>query len=227
VAAGLAALGLGLLGGTALGSPDTALPWSVMGAGGNSSSSTNFRLGSTPGQSAPIGESSSTNFRLGAGYWYGAALPDQDGDGVADASDNCASVSNTNQANQDGDLLGDACESGACVTTPNWWDSPPTDPDCDGFTTADETRLGTNPNDPCADTSAVNDEDPDDKWPADFSDNQFVNTLDLVVYATSLNTTLGHPQFVARADLNGNDAINTLDLVPYVFMLNRSCVPPP
>jgi hypothetical protein len=178
--------------------------WAFGGGGGHNSTSTNYRLSSTIGQAGPIGISTNASQRLEAGLWY--ALADQDGDGALDIA-----------------------EAGACMTTPNWWESPgaATDPDCDGFTTADETRLGTNPNDPCADTSAVNDEDPDDKWPADFTDNQFVNTLDLVVYATSLNTTLGHPQFVARADLNGNDAINTLDLVPYVYMLNRSCVPPP
>jgi hypothetical protein len=157
------------------------------------------------------------------------AQTNSDADTHGDACDNCPTTSNENQANVDADPAGDACEPAHCLAVPNWWTSPgaATDPDCDGFATADETRLATNPNDPCADTAASGDENPDDKWPADFNDNQFVNTLDLVVYATALNTSVGHPQFVARADLNGNDAINTLDLVPYVFMLNRSCVPPP
>ncbi len=35
---------------------------------------------------------------------------DDDGDGVADAADNCAMVPNTDQANLDGDVAGDACD---------------------------------------------------------------------------------------------------------------------
>jgi hypothetical protein len=37
--------------------------------------------------------------------------PDADGDGVADASDNCPSVANARQADTDGDGAGDACDS--------------------------------------------------------------------------------------------------------------------
>ncbi|NPV68374.1 MAG: hypothetical protein HPY64_14625, partial [Anaerolineae bacterium] len=36
--------------------------------------------------------------------------PDQDGDGVPDASDNCPAVANPSQVNTDGDALGDACD---------------------------------------------------------------------------------------------------------------------
>ena len=35
---------------------------------------------------------------------------DTDGDGVADAVDNCPAVANADQANEDGDALGDACD---------------------------------------------------------------------------------------------------------------------
>jgi hypothetical protein len=35
---------------------------------------------------------------------------DMDGDGIADAVDNCPTKSNANQANEDGDLLGDECD---------------------------------------------------------------------------------------------------------------------
>jgi hypothetical protein len=38
-------------------------------------------------------------------------LPDADGDGVADASDNCPAVSNSNQLDTDGDGAGDACDT--------------------------------------------------------------------------------------------------------------------
>jgi hypothetical protein len=37
--------------------------------------------------------------------------PDGDDDGVPDASDNCRTVANADQANADGDALGDACDS--------------------------------------------------------------------------------------------------------------------
>ncbi|MES2885759.1 MAG: thrombospondin type 3 repeat-containing protein, partial [Pseudomonadota bacterium] len=51
--------------------------------------------------------------------------PDADGDGVADASDNCPAVANPNQADTDGDGAGDAC------------DAPPPPPDADGDGVAD------------------------------------------------------------------------------------------
>jgi hypothetical protein len=42
-----------------------------------------------------------------------ASEPDADGDGVADASDNCPRVANPDQSNHYGDARGDACESRA------------------------------------------------------------------------------------------------------------------
>jgi hypothetical protein len=157
---------------------------------------------------------------------FNHACTDGDLDGVANCGvDNCPSVANPGQEDADGDTTGDACELAHCTGVPNWWPSNPgTDPDCDGFNTADEVRLGTDPNDSCADTGAMGDE-PDDKWPADFNDNRFVNTLDLAVYATALNKSLGEPGFDPRADLNGNNVINTLDLTAFATMLNRPCGP--
>ena len=38
-------------------------------------------------------------------------IDDEDTDGIADAADNCATVSNTNQADSDGDGMGDACDA--------------------------------------------------------------------------------------------------------------------
>ncbi len=81
-----------LIGATvSLGSPDTALKWSVFGSSGSkSASSTNYKLGFTSGQSSPIGASQSTNYKLGAGFSYGVALGapgDTDGDGCPDVNE--------------------------------------------------------------------------------------------------------------------------------------------
>ncbi len=81
LAAGAAALVLALSAGVVLTAPDTAIPWSVFGASGNSSSSTNYDLASTSGQSSPIGQSTSANYELGAGFWAGIACPN-DNDGL-------------------------------------------------------------------------------------------------------------------------------------------------
>ena len=89
--AGLVVLLLALTVGAALTFADTAIPWRAFDSGGNSSGSTNYRLGSSAGQSSAIGQSQSTNYRLGAGFWYGAGcahvvagLCDTDGDGCTD-----------------------------------------------------------------------------------------------------------------------------------------------
>jgi hypothetical protein len=61
------------------------------------------------------------------------SLPDDDGDGVADAADNCPSAPNPDQTDTDGDLAGDACD---------------TDDDDDGVADADDSCplfAGANP----------------------------------------------------------------------------------
>ena len=93
--AGVAAVVLALGARVVLTAPDSALPWSVFGSsgssssslnyeldftvasGGGSSSSLNYDLGFTAGQSSPIGLYESANFRLGAGFWYGASVAQQ------------------------------------------------------------------------------------------------------------------------------------------------------
>ena len=109
VVAGVVALALALSAGVVLTAPDTDLLWSVFGAGGNSSSSTNYDLGSTSGQSSPIGASGSTNYGLSAGFWAGIACPN-DNDGLTSVeeagfgTDRC-----------DADTDDDGCNDGAEV----------------------------------------------------------------------------------------------------------------
>ncbi|MBI2913476.1 MAG: thrombospondin type 3 repeat-containing protein [Chloroflexi bacterium] len=92
--------------------PDFVIPWSAFSSGGDptSSSSPNYRLGSTIGQPA-VGQSSSTNYRLGAGFLFGAPF-DPDADGVDAISDNCPLVANPGQQNvvHPGTPAGDHCE---------------------------------------------------------------------------------------------------------------------
>ncbi|MGB9626551.1 MAG: thrombospondin type 3 repeat-containing protein, partial [Phycisphaerae bacterium] len=45
-----------------------------------------------------------------AGPCGGTRPSDRDGDGVADAGDNCPDIVNADQADADGDGIGDACE---------------------------------------------------------------------------------------------------------------------
>ncbi|MDQ8164676.1 MAG: PKD domain-containing protein [Gemmatimonadota bacterium] len=54
------------------------------------------------------------------------AVQDQDGDGIPDATDNCPTVANTNQADANANGVGDACESAPTVTvTPATSSVPP------------------------------------------------------------------------------------------------------
>jgi hypothetical protein len=63
------------------------------------------------------------------------SAPDRDGDGVADATDNCPDVANAAQADLDGDGLGDTCDE---------------DIDGDGYTNERELAKGSDPNDPAS-----------------------------------------------------------------------------
>lgn len=60
---------------------------------------------------------------------------DVDADGVANANDNCPSVSNPDQGNEDGDPLGDDCDP--CPIDPV---NPPSDPDGDGVSDSCDPR---------------------------------------------------------------------------------------
>jgi hypothetical protein len=72
-----------------------------------------------------------------------AILPlDSDGDGRADATDNCPSAANPGQENLDGDGQGDACDG---------------DQDGDGLSDAAESAIGTNPRSANSDGDALTD----------------------------------------------------------------------
>ena len=89
----------------------------------------------------------------------GSAAPDADGDGVPDASDNCPSQANADQADYDGDGQGDVCDSDDDNDgLPDSWESQyglnprdaadaGADADGDGYTNAEEYAAGTDPTD--------------------------------------------------------------------------------
>jgi len=148
--------------------------------------------------------------------------PDDDADLVSNILDNCPTVFNSGQENADSDAWGDACDN--CPATITLWLVPTGDADCDSFTDAIETFVGTDSIDSCANTAAANDE-ADDRWPADTNDNQFVNVFDVVPYIAALNSVAPGPPYTARLDLNMSGDINVFDVVPFIQLLNKGCLP--
>lgn len=140
--------------------------------------------GTTPGSLSlvaqnndnPPGSTSAVSFTATAGTTYRIAVDgvgatwgtirltraylDSDGDGVIDASDNCVSVANANQADFDGDSLGDACDpDDDNDQMPDDWElanglnpfnsaDAGADPDGDGATNVVEYLNGTDPQNP-------------------------------------------------------------------------------
>ena len=163
----------------------------------------------TLGQTAS-GSASSASRGVTLGFWAGvgaASTPapgDSDGDGVPDASDNCP-----NWPNPSGNLPP--------------WNVPAGDPDCDGFTTANENQVGTVPTLQCATTTAANDEPPPDRWPPDLNDSRTVNTVDIGFFVPLLNESAPGPPYEVRYDITFNGVINTVDVGRLIPFLNETC----
>ena len=159
-----------------------------------------------------------------------AAQANSDSDPSGDACDNCPSVPNADQANTDGDTWGNACDNCPTVSTP--WLVPIGDGDCDAFTNAEETGIGTSATDRCADTGFVTGEnaagandETDDKWPPDFNDDQRNDSLDFGLW--KLDYASPPKPYDARADLNADTRVDALDFAVWkaYFYSGAACVP--
>ncbi len=129
------------------------------------------------------------------------ASRDFDGDDILDGSDNCPAWPNGDQS------------------LPPW---PVTldgsDPDCDGWSTANENFIGTNPNLACA----------TDNWPPDFDDSLQVDIFDVLFLAPPVFfSTPPGPPYDARLDLNADgtiiDIFDVLTMAPPIFF--ATCTP--
>ncbi len=120
--------------------------------------------------------------------------PDNDGDGVPDFSDNCPAWPNTDQS-----------------LPP--WTVPADDSDCDGFMTADESSMGTDPLVACGAAA----------WPPDTTDDQVVDFQDLNAIVPFLFQPLAGNE---RYNLSVDGAIDLQDLNAVVPFLFQSCTPP-
>lgn len=124
--------------------------------------------------------------------------PDQDGDGVPDASDNCPAAYNPSQTDADGDGEGDVCDS---------------DDDGDGWDDTDETFITTDTLDDCADLAS------DDAWPPDLNNDGLVQGFDALFLRSLIGTGQGQPGYTPRYDLDTNGWIQGMDAMfvrPYI-----------
>jgi hypothetical protein len=161
------------------------------------------------------------------------AASDADGDTFFDFADNCPDVANPGQediVHPNG--IGDACDDpdadgwvdaqDNCPDTPTPWFVPSGDEDCDGFSSSDETYLGTLPTTWCPATPDPGDEDPD-AWPPDFDDDQAVNIVDVLALKPVFNTAV--PPTSPRYDLSPDGAVNIVDVLAIKPFFGESCGP--
>jgi hypothetical protein len=101
------------------------------------------------------------------------------------------------------------------------WPIPAGDPDCDGFSTAVENFVGTDPTRPCG----VN------AWPVDMTNDQKVSLTDVLAYAPVIGTQQGMPPppgkspYSQRFDINGDNRVSLSDVLAFAPFFGESCTP--
>jgi hypothetical protein len=135
-----------------------------------------------------------------------AAATDTDGDGVADAFDNCPAVVNGGQDNGDGDASGDVCDACPATGDPGLC----LDDDSDGYLDSHEALIGTGALDPCG----------NDGWPSNLYDSPPLNVNRVSIQDVTsflapdrrLGTDLGAYPDNARWDLVPGPGVLATDL---------------
>ena len=118
---------------------------------------------------------------------------DADGDGVPDASDNCPNWPNLGQG------------------YPPWPVPPAGDPDCDGFTSAKETAIGTLPMLQCGVGA----------WPVDFDDTALIDISDVLTLKPDFGGAV--PPALARRDIDPSGLIDISDVLSIKPFYGASC----
>ena len=108
----------------------------------------------------------------------------------------------------------------------NWVGTHPgqqMDTDGDGWSDAVETYFGTDPAFACSANTGRNNE-PINYWPLDLTDNQRVNTFDVVPFIAAMNFYVGErAAAVPGLDFKNDGHIDTFDVVPFISVLNKTC----
>jgi uncharacterized repeat protein (TIGR01451 family) len=95
------------------------------------------------------------------------------------------------------------------------WPTPAGDDDCDGFTTAIENFVGTDPLVACGLNA----------WPPDINNDGRANISDVLKYSPVFNTTGPGLPYLKHYDLNGDNRINISDVLKFSPFFNQSCAP--
>jgi len=142
--------------------------------------------------------------------------PDDDGDEVFDALDNCPAVFNPEQEDADGDNVGDACDNCAAVANPGQENNDAdaqgnacdADDDNDGVAdTADNCLYLAN-----ADQRNTDGDLFGNRCDADLNNNGAVNAQDLALFRLRFGTSVGGANYSPNADFNGSNSVNAADL---------------
>ncbi len=124
----------------------------------------------------------------------GACVPDADGDGVSDASDNCPYWRNPSH------------------NTPPW-PLAASDPDCDGFSTANETTVGVRPSRACGGLA----------WSPDFDDSREVDVSDVLFMKPVFGGSV--PPISPRYDLAPDGSVDISDPLVLKMFFGATCTP--
>jgi hypothetical protein len=91
------------------------------------------------------------------------------------------------------------------------------DDDGDGFSDAVEDHVGTSPLQACPRSSI------DSAWPADFDNNRFINTTDVLALKPVFGSHENDPKYRPRFDLDANGFVNTTDVLKLKPVFLRNC----